>query len=287
MVRPRLNAEDSVLIRKRQLDRTHRKSSTNQTRNASTNRPIPSRPPRRNLTSTIRSLHPRVRKSISPDKFSPYQAVNPYDTYENCVAYCAYEKDKEQCIQDLIDDGMGTCSKATPCSIEKTEPFKSLLNCFVKVLKLIYFIRSRHGNIYDAEMIRVISKIKPIRYGVSMNRLKCVSFPGDGTQQSGYPTTLYHYLQVMDHIDRAYQKGILPHVYEPIVNKQFDLFASDFQPWTRMLATFVNHHVGGIPEITDISGYGKFITDKKLFLYRNITNDPATLQKNILKYIGY
>ena len=284
MFRPRIHGVDSPLILQRQFTRKPLKSSMSQTRKVNTNRPMP---PRRNLTSTIRLLNPRVKKSISPDKFSPYQAVNPYDTYEYCAAYCDYDDDKEQCIQDLIADGMGTCSKTAPCFIESTDPFNSLLNCFVRLLKLIYFIRSRHGNVYDAQMIRVISKIKPSRYGVPMNSLKCVRFPGDGTQQPGFPTTLYHYLQVMTHIDRAYQKGIRPDVYEPIVNKQLDTFASDFQPWTSMLATFVDRHVGGIPDITNIAGYGKFIGGKDLYLYKNITDDPDTLQQNIIKYIRY
>jgi hypothetical protein len=271
-IRRRIIAEDSVLLRKEQLKNAAKTRSMRSVKSVTLKKPIkPVKP---------------VKKSPVPDNFSPYKHSNLYDDYDNCEKICSYlpPEERNECIQDIISDGLGTCSKAPPCVILKTIQFKALLRCFLKVLKIIYCIRSLHGNTYDDHMIRVISKIKPSRFGISMNDLKCVKFPGNGDIQKGFPTTLYDYMKIMVHIDYAMRKGIPLHSYPPL-HDNFEEFASDIQPWTRMLSTFVNVHVGGVPDITNIKSYGSFISDRHRYV--KLVDDLDKIQSKMLTFIGY
>jgi hypothetical protein len=116
-----------------------------------------------------------------------------------------------------------------------------------------------------------------------MTSLKCVKFPGDGSYQSGFPKTLYEYMKVMTHIDYAIRKGIPLHQYEPL--QRFDAFCSDYKPWTRMLSTFVNQHLGGVPDFTKPHLYGKFISE--CHRHEKLVLDPDHLQQNILTRITF
>jgi len=249
-VRPRIHV-DSILLRKRQLTKKNRPRS-------------------------------------SPVPFSRYHSDIPFDEYKHCDAYCKeFEPDNEFCVSDIIDRGSGTCRIAKRCPLESKSRFQSLVNDLNRLLQLVYYIRYNHGSSYDAYIICVASKIKPSHYGISMNQLKCVKFPGGGIHYAIYPTTLYHYLQFMVHVDRAYQKGIPPHTYGPIVKKQYHSFARDISLWISSLVDFVNVHGGNVPEFSNMNKYTHFLTDKKLYLYRNIIHEPDTLQQHVLNYIGY
>jgi len=195
------------------------------------------------------------------------------DNYELCRQACEYEdtpEEVEECISDLRRKGH-LCKKEGMSDIESRSGFKKLIRCFIKLLKIIYSIRLKHRNKFDAELICVVSKLidTSTLFGFPLVKLKEVSFPGDGTYRDGFPSSLYQYMMAMAYIDSSRSPS------------QFAEFAADFQPWSRMLATFVNHHGGNVPDISVPSHYGTFAEGN----YEDLLKDRAHLQENILRII--
>jgi hypothetical protein len=220
-----------------------------------------------------------IHQRIPP--LSPQKKHNPYDDYEMCRQACSYEDTEEgiaDCIQDLIDQG-NLCRKLSASTFPE---LKRLIKCFVKLLKVIYCIRMNHGNKFDAEFIRVVSKLVDTQtiFGFPLVALKEVPFPGDGTYRDGFPQSLYQYMMAMAYIDRAMNEGVPLHQYPPL--RPFEEFVSDYQPWTRMLSSFVNQHGGNVPDISDPSHYGSFV---KYCGYDYLLKDMEHLQENILRVI--
>jgi hypothetical protein len=233
------------------------------------------RSPKLNKERLIEKLIHQKLPSLSHKKH------NPYDDYEMCRQACSYEDTEEgiaDCIQDLIDQG-NLCQKQSASTFPE---LKRLIKCFVKLLKVIYCIRVTHGNRFDAEFIRVVSKLVDTQtiFGFPLVALKEVPFPGDGTYRDGFPRSLYQYMMAMAYIDRAMNEGVPLHQYPPL--RPFEEFVSDYQPWTRMLSSFVNQHGGNVPDISDPSHYGSFV---KYCGYDYLLKDMEHLQENILRVI--
>jgi hypothetical protein len=84
-----------------------------------------------------------------------------------------------------------------------------------------------------------------------------ISFPGDGTQQDGFPNSLSEYLQVM--------KDVSVHIHQSNwlrmeKFRKYRPFLSDFQPWARMLSTFLRRYYSSdVPSIEKITSYATYI----------------------------
>jgi hypothetical protein len=165
---------------------------------------------------------------------------------------------------------MSLCAKVdkTSCEIINSDNFKNLISFLIKFLQFLYCIRSHHNNNYDELIISSISKINLVDFGLSLNDLFCVKFPGDDTFVHQFPRNFSEYINVMSRISDVVKSGEILERFtktDEILSK-FENFCLDFQPWSRTLSTFVNIHSQRlfdkpIPRIEHISEYGNFISD--------------------------
>jgi len=183
--------------------------------------------------------------------------------YENCKDYCLEEQD---CIDDLKSKYENICLTEEPeCSIIETPEFKNLIEFLIKFIRFLYCIRSYHNNVYDTKIITSLSKLNLDRFGLTLDQLSCVDFPGNGTFAPGFPHILSEYFKIITAIASDPTDPNRKTIMEKYKN-----FCDDFQPWSRMLATFLKIHAARlfprlvIPNIEKPKLYGTFIIKRAL-----------------------
>jgi len=214
--------------------------------------------------------------------------------YDNCLKYCGCDKfeDCSECVDDLkktYGDDVCVSETNTDCEITSTGNFKNLLFILILLIQFIYCIRSKYGNIYDRLLILSISKINLSEYNLSISDLSCIEFPGDDSFVSKFPHSFDIYLLLIQQLslEKPNNKELL---------NEYKSFIGDYQPWTRTLVTFLNMYgkdvlktyfaINKIPNIENISKYGKFADKQKLYnnyLLDNISN--STFQIDLIHFL--
>jgi len=218
--------------------------------------------------------------------------------YDNCVKYCGDDDDLEGCITAIRREknDMSLCAKInkTDCEIINSDNFKTLIHFLIKFLQFLYCVRSRHLNNYDQLIITSISKINLVDFGLSLDDLSCVKFPGDDSLVPQFPHNFSEYISVMTRISDVVNSG---EVLETSTKRdellsRFEGFCSDYQPWSRTLSTFVNIHSqrlfgNSIPRIEHIAEYGSFISecDKNISKFNLLIKNRSTFDVELIIFL--
>ena len=206
------------------------------------------------------------------------------EEYKNCLIYCGIdefdgEEEINECITEInnhynSNKKLKLCNKKNKkeCKILKDKRFKKLLNYLINFMKILYSVRSKYGNKYDYKLILLLGYINIEKeFNINLKELECINFPGDNTIQLGFPNNLKSYFEIMKlnlkMEIRKYDKLIELNQYDRSNKEKYSNFINDFQPWSRMINTFLNIYSDKkIPSIEDISKYGDFIANKNVLL---------------------
>ena len=232
-------------------------------------------------------------------------STNDYlKNYDNCLSFCGIElsdtdEEKTLCLQDIkkkyMDETLCLQEDIDECKIISSSNFKELLIFLVKLIKYIYCIRSIYGNVYDVQIILCIGYINLNDYGLELEQLSCIKFPGDKSYQKGFPKTLSDYIKIMQEISTAISSGI--NLNDDKITKDpflenYKEFISDFQPWSRLLSTFLNIYArdlllpNGLPDISKPSSYGSFINNCDDYVKNfNSLLESKSFQSNLIQYL--
>jgi hypothetical protein len=222
--------------------------------------------------------------------------------YNNCINYCGNNLDDpkvelDECVKDLKKDfkSVDICNKALKeCEIIHSDKFNKLMIFLINFLKFFYYSRSIYGNKYDQQNILVIGGLNLEKFGLTIEDLSCVRYPGDDSYAAGFPKTLSEYLTIMNKINTVIKSGKL--LNKDALLKKYKPFCDDFQPWSRTLSTFINIYgqeikllKKPIPPIEKIENYGSFIKKSsldKFSPFMTAVRDPSIkerLSKGFLK----
>lgn len=191
--------------------------------------------------------------------------------YQDCLNYCSLnesnsQNEKDECIHDIRESyGQDLCAQPIDCPVIRDAKFKKIILLFKEILRFIYCSRKYNGNTLDPFLISMISSIPLGEMNITLEELACVKFPGDNSMVPHFPKNLSEYiilfndLMDQDDIEGVNIEGWLINLEQRRQN--MNSFIKDFQPWTRMLVTFVSKQGHVIPEITKINRYNSFISD--------------------------
>lgn len=195
--------------------------------------------------------------------------------YKKCLEFCGVDEDssdddKAECVStirsDYDDPKLCTVIDGV-CFTETTPQFKQLLLLLKEILKFIYVIRKNSGNTFDPFLISLVASIPLEEFNLTLDDLSCIEFPGDGTSIPKFPKTLSEYITLFHQLINEPDTGgsNIESWISGLAEKRKNMnsFIYDFQPWSRMLMTFViiQSKDETIPLITKIDSYGPFIQD--------------------------
>jgi hypothetical protein len=173
------------------------------------------------------------------------------------------------------------------CALVSQASFRIFIDLCIGILRLVYISRAKYGNQFDAYIIVAIGCLDVSKLQINPFDLRCIDFPGG--LQRGFPATLYEYLEVMkllanqheldnqanknktkktknsESSNRSMSNSIISNsktskIQEYDLHERYAQFLQDYQPWARVLQTFVNEHGAKLPEIQNPSRtYGSFI----------------------------
>ena len=220
-----------------------------------------------------------------------YYNVDKQTLKEKLIELCSNEDNKEICNDTRLykyykDDSI----LEDVCGVISNPGWTMLTNRYIKLLKFIYSIRMylesirKHAYNLDCYLVPCISLINIEKYNIKFDDLSCIRFPNKSFVQPGLPNTLKDYLSIMKSLtdsaiinrDRDIGKWIFD-TTEKEEFKKFEIFLSDYQPWTTMFVHFLQYYTHhDIPEANKIKDYIDFIT---VSIYRQNVDFYRTVLK--------
>lgn len=180
----------------------------------------------------------------------------------------------EYCLEQLQDN---------ICEIIDTPQFKSLILFFIIFLRFIYSVRFAYQNIYDEDLVPIVSNVNLTKFGLSLQQLSCVKFPDqESFVRQGFPNKLDTYLQLL---------------HAPIdtnLKMEYNEFFTDYQPWARLLSDFIDNYgkdelqtyfnITKLPKIEKTKNYGTFVSIQYIEYFKTNKNSE-NFKENLINFI--
>jgi hypothetical protein len=205
-------------------------------------------------------------------------------------------------LQDYLPKG--------DCAFLKDPRFDGLLDLLTKLVKFIYVVRYRCAGVangcevnqYDALLVLATSQIM---LGFTDEDIRCVKYPNKA-DISPFPTMqnlgdFFSFSHEIMRIAKTTSGGLSAWIAQyKVENPAAESYASDFQPWARLLSLFVKSYTtADVPNITQTRLYMPFIRNelksytiffetfiKDVFLDETNSENILRAQKQLITFLS-